>query len=126
MREQLLSMEKPKQKLARLEDHLPDANDELVYDFAHYLAECLNPDLEPLGFVFACHQALLNLRDGVDPMTGAAIRNRVVGSPDSFFALLLLEIPNIADAVLPADFAESVKTILREMRAEMRRAAASQ
>jgi len=114
MEEQVLSMEEVKQKLARLEEFIPNAANNLVYDFGRFLATYLNPELVPSGFTLGCILALHDLQSGVNGFTGQRIRNNLVGYPPIIYTLLRMEIPHIADAVLPADFSASVKTLLKE------------
>lgn len=121
MNEQALSMEEPKQKLAHLEEHLPDAPNELVYDFGRYLAEYLNQSLVPMGFVMGCTLAIHDLQTGTNGFTGKPIQNRLVGYPPAIYGFLQMEIPRIATAVFPAEFAEQVKTHVEAVNAKMRK-----
>lgn len=120
MNEHALSMEEPKQKLARLEELISDADNDLLYEFGRFLAGYLNPQLVPMGFVMSCELALHDLRVGVNGFTRQPIQSRLVGYPPAMYALLGMEIPRIADAVFPAEFAARVKTIIEEVHAEMR------
>lgn len=119
MNEQALSMDEPKQKLAKLEELIPDAPDNLLYDFGRHLAGYLNPQLVPMGFVMRCELALYDLQTGVNGFTGKPIQSRLVGYPPMIYALLRMEIPRIADAVLPAEFAASVKNHIEQVNAKM-------
>lgn len=119
MNEQALSMDEPKQKLAKLEELIPAAPNNLLYDFGRHLAGYLNPQLVPMGFVVGCEMALHDLQTGVNSFTGKPIRSRLVGYPPAIYALLLMEIPRIADAVLPTEFAASVKNHLEQVNAKM-------
>ena len=120
MNEQALSMDEPKQKLAKLRELIPDAPDDLLYDFGRHLADYLNPQLVPIGFVMGCELALCDLQTGVNGFTGKPIQSRLVGYPPMIYALLRMEIPRIADAVLPAEFAVSVKNHIEAINAEMK------
>lgn len=119
MNEQALSMDEPKQKLAKLEELIPNTLDGLLYDFGHYLAGRLNSQLVPMGFVMGCELALYDLQTGVNGFTGESIQSRLVGYPPMVYALLRMEIPRIADAVLPAEFAASVKNHIERVNSEM-------
>lgn len=119
MNEQALSMDEPKQKLAKLEKLIPDAPNDLLYDFGRYLAGYLNPQLVPMGFVMGCELALYDLQTGVNGFTGKPIQSQLVGYPPQIYALLRMEIPRIADAVLPAEFAASVKNHIEQVNAKM-------
>ncbi len=61
MNEQALSADEPKQKLAKLEEFIPDMHDGLLYEFGRHLAGYLNPQLVPMGFVMGCELALYDL-----------------------------------------------------------------
>ena len=119
MSEQALSMDEPKQKLSKLEELIPNAPDGLLYDFGCYLAGYLNPQLVPMGFVMGCELALYDLQTGVNGFTGKPLQSRLVGYPPMIYALLRMEIPRIADAVLPAEFAASVKNYIEQVNAKM-------
>ena len=119
MNEPALSMDEPKQKLAKLEELIPDAPNGLLYDFGRYLAGYLNPELVPMGFVMGCELALYDLQTGVNGFTGKPLQSRLVGYPPMIYVLLRMEIPRIADAVLPAEFAASVKNYIEQVNAKM-------
>lgn len=116
-----LSMDEAKQKLAKLEDFMPNAANELVYHFGKYLAGRLNPELVPQGFVMGCELALYDLQKGVDGFTNEPIRGKLVGYPPMIYALLRMEIPRIAKAVLPEAFAKEVKDFIEQIKTEMRK-----
>ena len=119
MSEQALSMDEPKQKLTKLEEFMPNAPNDLLYDFGRHLAGYLNPQLVPMGFVMGCELALYDLQMGVNGFTGKPIQSRLVGYPPMIYVLLRMEIPRIADAVLPAEFAASVKNYIDQVNAKM-------
>jgi hypothetical protein len=116
---QALPMDDAKKKLANLEEHMPGAIDPLVYEFARYLSEHLNPQLVPMGFVMACELALSDLATGKDGR-GNPIRNGAVGYPPQIYGLLRLNIPQITDAVFPTAFADGVKNFLEEVNRKMK------
>ena len=119
MIKQVLSMDEPKQKLAKLEEFVPNQPCSVFYDFGHYLATRLNPELIPEGFVMGCELALYDLQMGMDGFTGKPIQNKLVGYPPIIYDLLRVRIPLIADAIFPVDFATSVKIYINEINAEM-------
>lgn len=119
MNEQALSMDEAKQKLAKLEELIPDAPDGLLYDFGRFLAGYLNPELVDVGFVMGCELALYDLQTGINSFTKKPIQSRLVGYPPMIYALLHMETPRIADAVLPAEFAASVKSHIEQVNAKM-------
>jgi hypothetical protein len=123
MNETALSMDEARRKLAKLEELIPNAPNELLYDFGRHLAGYLNLELVPMGFVLRCELALYDLQTGVNGFTGEPIqRSQLVGCPPIIYALLRMEIPRIADAVLPAEFAASVKSYIEQVNAEMKTA----
>ena len=123
MNEQALSMEEPRQKLAKLEELISDAFNNLLYDFGRYLADYLgylNLQLIPMGFVMGCELALHDLQAETNGFTGKPIQNRLVGYPPLIYCLLRMEIPRIADAIFPTEFAASVKSHIKEINSKMR------
>jgi len=66
-----------------------------------------------------CELALYDLQTGVNGFTGKPIQSRLVGYPTMIYALLRMEIPRIADAIFPAEFAAGVKTCIEEVNAKM-------
>lgn len=119
--EKVLSTDEAKEKLAELEKHMPKASDEVVYKFGHFLAGRLNnPEIVPQGFVMACELALYDLQQGVDGFSNKPIQSSLVGYPPMIYGLLRMEIPEIAKAVFPEDFAAEVKTMFDEVNAAMR------
>ncbi len=118
--EKALSMKEAKEKLAELKKHMPKASGEIVYKFGRFLAERLNPQLVPQGFVMACELALYDLQEGIDGYSNQPIQSSLVGYPPMIYGLLRMEIPRIAEAIFPEDFATSVKTIFEEIKATMR------
>jgi hypothetical protein len=80
MTENALSMTEPKEKLNELKEHMPDQQD-IVYQFGQFLAERLNDELMPQGFVMGCQLALYDLQAGVDGFTNQPIHSRLVGYP---------------------------------------------
>jgi len=103
-----ISMNEAKDKLRNLSQYMPD-QEETIYEFGKYLADRLNPELLPMGFVMACELALYDLQKGVDGFSGQPIRSRLVGYPPMIYALLRMMIDQIAEAIFPEDFANAVK-----------------
>jgi len=115
MTEQALSMTEPKQKLMRVEEFVPNPT-KLTGCFGRFLAEYLGDhELLPQDFVMGCELAINDLQTGVNGYSGKSIQNRLVGYPPQIYALLRMEIPRIAEAVFPADFAEEVKKFIKEV-----------
>lgn len=101
-------------KLRRLEKYLPDELD-VIYDYGRFLADRLNPEIVPEGFVLAASLATHDLREGVDGFTGEQIDNRLTMYPPFFYDLLFLLTSRIAHAVYPEDFAGKVDVFLQEV-----------
>ncbi|MDD4477109.1 MAG: hypothetical protein PHY40_03040 [Patescibacteria group bacterium] len=114
MNKKALSMDDPKRRLVKLEELIPNATDGVLYDFGRYLADYLNPELVPIGFVVGCELALHDLQAGVNG-SGKPISCRLVGYPPVIYILLRMEIPRIADAIFPPSFASEVKKIIDKM-----------
>ncbi len=115
-----ISMVEPKEKLRSLQGYLPDARNELVYPFGAFLADYLNDELVPEGFVMGCELALNDLHTGVNGFSGEPIRGKLAGYPPIIYGLLRMEIPTLADAVLPIEFAEEVKDFIERVNAQVR------
>jgi hypothetical protein len=102
-------VEKPegiiRDRLLRLREYMP-GQQELVYSFGEYLADHINPDIVPLGFVMAAHLALYDIQQGVDSRTNEKITGSLVGQLPLIYRLLEMEIPLIAKAIFPNDFAD--------------------
>jgi hypothetical protein len=120
MRIDAQSMEEPKRKLAKLEDSIPDADNEMVYDFGRFVSPYHNPQLTPLGFVRLCETAIHDLKDGVSGVSGRPILSPLVGHSPMIYARLHAEISTIADAIFSEEFAGAVE-VLVNTKAENRR-----
>jgi hypothetical protein len=112
MRVDAQSMDEPKLKLSKLEEYIPDADNEMVYDFGRFVSPYLNPQLTPLGFVRLCETAIHDLKDGVSGVSGRPIVSRLVGHSPMVYAKLHAEISNIADAIFSAEFAGAVEVLV--------------
>jgi hypothetical protein len=106
--DEAISMEPVKEKLRNLREHMPDQQDE-TYAFGAYLADRLNPKLVPMGFNMAAELTLYDLEKGVDGFSGQPINSVLVGYPSMVYDLLRTQVPQIAEAVCPEDFAKRVK-----------------
>ncbi|HEY4510008.1 MAG TPA: hypothetical protein VJC15_03430 [Candidatus Paceibacterota bacterium] len=133
MTEQVLSMDEPKQRLANLNEHLSGVSPEMfkyVCDFGRFLAgnSYLDGDIKleylPSVFVRQCDLALYDLQMGVSGLwntRGQLIQNRLTGLSEVFYLLLHMQIPHIADAVLPAELAAHVKNKIEWLNTEMQK-----
>lgn len=68
----------------------------------------------------ASELALYDLQQGVDGFSGKPIQNRLVGYPSMIYGLLRMQVPQIAEAVCPEDFAKGVKEMYEQVNAKMR------
>ncbi|MCD4810999.1 hypothetical protein K8R14_00095 [bacterium] len=109
-------MEEACQKLAELEKYIPDdTSNGLLYEYGRFLVDYLNPELNSKGFYFGCSLALYDLQRGVNGFTGEPIQSGFSHYPPIIFNLLRAEIPRIADAIFPEDFAQEVKQHIEEV-----------
>jgi hypothetical protein len=105
-------MEEPKRRLAKLEEFIPDAQNEMVYDFGRFVSPYLNPELLPVGFVRLCETAIHDLKHGVSGVSGRPIVSRLVGHSPMIYAKLYTEISSIADAIFSKEFAGAVRVLV--------------
>lgn len=117
--DQALYMKEPKLKLATLEKLIPNAHNELLYDFGRHLVDYLNWQLLPQGFVRGCDQAIRDLQAGTNTYTKQPIENRLVGCPQPVYSSLRMEIPRIAEVIFPPEFAAEVKTLVNTTQNEI-------
>ncbi len=99
----------------KLREFHDDSLDPKVNQYARYLAERLNPELVPQGFVMAGALANYDLKEGVNGFTGEPIQNDLVGLPSLEYNKLLVALPDIASRVLPEDFAAEVEEIAKDL-----------
>lgn len=114
-----ISTEPIKKKLRELRQYMPGQPD-VIYAFGAYLADKLNPKLVPPGFNMAAELALYDLQIGVDSFTGQPIRSRLVGQQPQIYVHLSMQVPEIAKAVCPKDFAKGVRKFYEQVDAKMR------
>ena len=103
-----LSMEPIKEKLKTLNKYIPNQED-IIYIFGAYLADRLNEELVPQGFYLAAKMVIDDLKRGKSEFLGKSIPSKLVGYPSQIYTILSMEIPRIAEAVCPPEFAEGVK-----------------
>jgi len=118
MIDEALSMEEPKMKLRDLAKYLPKM-DESIYEFGVIIADYLNPELFPMGFVMGCELALNDLSVGVNGFTKKPFTSRLAGLPPQMYGLLRAFVPSIAAAVFPEEFAAEVKAFMGKVNASM-------
>lgn len=112
-----LSMQDPKGRLKVITRYIEGADD-MLCKFANFLAERLNSQLVPEGFVMACELALYDLEAGVDGFTNQPLNNELVGYPQIVYVLIRMQIPDIADAIFPSEFAHEVKDFISKIKEE--------
>ena len=92
-----------KQKLMNLNKVMLDATEPL-YEFAKLLADKLGPTTSPVNFY------LLSSEQIYEDL------NRAIGSKSKKLPTIIrMQIPEIAEAVCPKDFADNVKEIYRQI-----------
>lgn len=99
-----------KEKLRNLQKYMPNEK-ELIYQFGRFLADRLNSELVPTGFLVAMQTALYDLQKGVDGYSGQLISNKLVGYPPIIYSLLSMRFMDITHAVCPDDFAKDVEQV---------------
>lgn len=119
--EEAISMEPVKKKLRNLSKHMP-GQERIIYDFAEFLADRLNPELAPQGFMMAAELALYDAQKGVDGFSGKCISGRLSGYPSQIYALIRTCVPDIVEAVCPEDFAKGVKEVYDAVNANIKKA----
>ena len=93
---------------------MPD-EPQFTYDFGDYLATRLNPQLSPLGFNMTFKLTLYDLQMGVNGFTQKPVPHSLSGMPAAVYAVMGMDIPRIARAVCPPDFAEKVDQVYAEI-----------
>lgn len=110
-----VTVEEMQTRLKELRHYMP-GGPRKVYQFAEYLSERLDQEVNPEGFYRASVLALVDLGRGVDPYTGNLIRNDLADSPELILTYIATRVPDIAKAIFPKDFAEGVKEALEHHR----------
>lgn len=111
----ILSMYETREKLRKLDEYLQCDPEGLLVAFGRVLADRLHDLLNPAGFAQTCIQALGDLPLGKNRETQQQIYSSLVGQSHMLYQAIREEIPTIADAVLPPDFAADVRIALDEM-----------
>lgn len=113
MTTQAISVAEPQQKLRELEKQLPTQQD-AIYEFGRFVADRLNTEIHPLGFVMACELAIYDLQNGVDGFSSQPIRSQLVGYPPQTYQGMKMWIPIIAKAAFSEEFAAEVKHLCEQ------------
>jgi hypothetical protein len=101
-----------KDKLHNLSKYLP-SEDELVYQYGIFLADRLRSQITPRNFVMLAQTSLVDLQKGIDGF-GNQITNKLAGKSPMVYSMLEKSISEIARAVFPEEFADSVETIQKK------------
>ena len=119
-----ISQKEPFQKLAKLGE-LFFRDCVVICCFVRFLVEhsistegrgsLPRSEIVPQGFVNGCIFAIHDLQEGRNRYTGKAIASELVGQSDELYARLRASIPDIADIIFPADFAEAVRACYNEL-----------
>ncbi|MBI4095787.1 MAG: hypothetical protein HY438_02915 [DPANN group archaeon] len=109
------SMEKAKQKLGQSE-----SQDPLLRGYERLLAQRLNPEVSPAGFLTAALATLNELKRGVDSVTGQPLQRALAEQDPMSLRMLLVTIPRIAGKVVSAEFGDSVERVYFLMMRDMR------
>lgn len=110
-----ISTDEIKAKLQNLKEHMP-GEPQFTYDFAAYLATKLNPKLAPMGFNITFQLTLYDLRKGIDGITKKPTPSSISMMPAPVYIVTEMNLPRIAQAVCPKDFAEQVEKMYKETR----------
>jgi len=86
------------------------------YSFTCFVADRLNDELVPQGFIMAVELAAYDLIKGVDGYTGKPIQNRLVGLPPFIFPLMVENLFRNLDKVLPSEFAKEALDFLAQVK----------
>ncbi|MFH1210122.1 MAG: hypothetical protein V1663_05025 [archaeon] len=109
-----ISTEEMKAKLQNLREHMPD-EDQFTYDFGNYLATRLDQELNPMGFNMVVELTLYDLQKGINGFTGKPTPISLSGMPAPVYVVMKMNIPSIARAVCPSDFADKVEQVYTEI-----------
>ena len=109
-----ISTEEMKTRLQNLRAHMP-GEPNFTYDFGAYLATRLKPQLNPIGFDREVRLTLYDLQKGVNGFTGKPVPHSLNGMPAPVYAIMEMNIPRIARAVCPSDFADKVDQVYTEI-----------
>ncbi len=95
-------------RLRHLSKYMP-GQEWMIYAFAEYVAEHVNAALVPQGFVLTAALALHDLEAGVDGFTNKPIKGFLVNQSPLIYGIIEMNLPAIAGAIFPRDFAGAVK-----------------
>ncbi len=104
--------------LRNLREHLPGQT-EVIYKFGEFLADYVNGELVPHGFIMGATLALYDLENGVNGFTGKPINHPLVGQSPFVYLIIQKYISEIARAIFPADFAGIVQEVVDEINEEI-------
>lgn len=104
-----------KEKLTNLREYMPKQED-IIYDFGKFLADRLNPRLNPHGFNLALELTLYDIKTG-----RGEIPIELSGYPTQVYAGLSLYFDDIAKAVLPSEFYAEFKKVRKGMEEKIKK-----
>ncbi len=96
---------------------MPDAPP-IICSFASYLADRMQKRINPEGVVMLVIIVLTDLENAFDSASQQRIENNLVGLPLTYYDIFNSEIPAIARAVFPEDFAKMVETLHADLAAK--------
>jgi hypothetical protein len=105
-----IPMTEVKEKLANLEQYLP-GQQKTTYDFARYLATTLSGRLAPAGFNLKFQFALADAQVGINGLTHEPVPSEISDLPSIIYTVLEMQMPAIAKAVCPDEFAKKVNEV---------------
>ena len=93
-----------------------DGLDPRVIELAHFVADRMNPEIVPAGFVMASRLALYDLVKGVDGFSGEQLESSLVGLTGLEQDEIVQKIPDLASVGFSEDFAANVKKEMIELK----------
>lgn len=93
--------------LLHIQDHLPDASENLV-EFCQHLAGYIGEETTPFGFALDYCLLLDDLKKGVDGRTGAPMYGRTVRAGDVIYRALSFWAVGLARVCFGQEFSEEV------------------
>lgn len=118
-----LDMTETKKKLMNIRSMMPFIGhpaEEIIGNYCKYLAECLNPQLVPAGFMLAMEMILDSCRKGENYSSFNPMPPKLYGYPHGIYTLLRMEFPKIIKCVLPEEFGKITIEYYEDINREMR------
>ncbi len=120
VKDPFIPMEEPRKRLMRLEEHIPDDNSNgLLHEFGRFLAGYISQArVSAIGFVIDCEYAMHDIQTGLNRRTMKVMQNRLTGQLPSVYKSLHAQVPVIAEAIFPPNFAAAVQRCFEEFNTE--------